>query len=302
MNSTMKTPSPPWIPNQLEACTENSGLAIQDMIDGNVAQNEALDALITLPLSEILGLSKSLQEQALECMKTQQECHSTPVSTPLDDIPTVAFDDFKEFDMSKSATTTSAHKYPQEELDDNTVYYCLALKIQVRRQVTGGATKHAEFQFLSSFKSACTDNTIFSVLFCTVNTPTRVLSPLSASHKVQDPLACATNTTTFTIDSNHGRRIINDLSRRATLEEIPNTDAKEPSSYNSHKLPSNGQVIHCKNLSNIDPLVPHSTSSILLGFSRLVSLSLLHFPVLPSCSAELPQMIPQCHSGKDSIN
>jgi hypothetical protein len=72
------------------------------------------------------------------------------VLKPMDNVPTNIYE---ELNVSSTATAPPAHEYHEENVDENTIRYCLAVKIQARRQVTGSAAKRAEFRFVSSFES-----------------------------------------------------------------------------------------------------------------------------------------------------
>ena len=195
------------------------------------------------------------------------------VLKPWGNVPT---DDYEELDILTMAIAPPAHEYPEEKSDDYTMRYCLALKIQTRRQ----ATNRAEFRFISSFKSPCADDELFKILFYTPASPSVSLL------------------------------IIPEVQHH----QIPNEDSKEIATSCSPKIFCNDKVApHLKTFVRSPPQAPHSASSVLVGFSQLLISSKLpfSFPLRPMLSTDqtsislitLPQEVPATatrrSSGKD---
>jgi hypothetical protein len=293
--------------NQADA-EDDASQQVKDTIYGDVVIETNLNTLISLPLKHVLVDSTEAVHH-LSVRDGHSLAYDVPrVLEPLDDIP---IDNYKELDVSIMATAPPAHEYQEEKSDNNAVYYCMALKIQARRQVTGSATKRAEFQFLPSFKSQRANDAFFSTSFYTASMPPRSLSFLLFNQEVPRCRALEANPTT-TGDNDTSGQLYIDINhpREVTFEKIPNDDARQSSQYQSTKLPSNGQVIRRKTLSDISPSDPRSTSSILVGFSQLLAPSSRLFPAPHPCAVVSTRMllitfpqelrtIPQCSSGKD---
>jgi hypothetical protein len=155
----------------------------QDTIDGDVVNETNMDKMISVPLKHV-----SVDSTEAFSHSSVQDGHSVALPSALADgdfsfvfdVPCAlkALDDVhtdvcEELVTSMIVTAPLAHEHLEEDLDDNTIRYCLAIKIQARRQVTGSATKCAEFHFISSSKSDRANNVFFKVLFYTASAPSK---------------------------------------------------------------------------------------------------------------------------------